>query len=69
MDAASGLYLMALSTTLVIASRSTRRSALTDTLDSAARAALEEHHQRERTRLVSERDSKIERIRAGEAGS
>jgi hypothetical protein len=35
-------------------------------LDPAERATLEEHHRRERDRLVSERDAKIEKARAFE---
>lgn len=39
-------------------------SALEKTWDPAARATLEEEYRRDRERLVSERDQKIERIRS-----
>ena len=42
------------------------RSAPLRTVDPEARAALQEEYQRARTRLVSERDAKIARIRTGE---
>src|SRR5437870_949296 len=42
------------------------KSTLARTFDAEARTALEAGYQRERARLVSERDAKIERIRTGE---
>ena len=39
------------------------KSALPGIVDPAARATLEEHYQRDRARLISERDAKIEHIR------
>ena len=39
------------------------KSALPGIADPAARATLEEHYQRDRARLISERDAKIENIR------
>jgi hypothetical protein len=42
------------------------RSAVAGIFDPAARAALDEEYQRDRERLVSERDAKIDRIRSGE---
>ncbi len=41
------------------------QSALTRTFDPEQRAVLQEDHRRERERLRTERDAKIERIRAG----
>jgi hypothetical protein len=38
-------------------------SALARTFDPAARAELEEHYRRERDHLISERETKIERVR------
>jgi hypothetical protein len=43
------------------------KSALAGNVDSAERAVLEEQYQRDRARLISERDAKIERIRDSEA--
>lgn len=43
------------------------RSALAQTFDSAARAALEEQYHRERDRLIAECNAKIDRIRNEEA--
>ncbi len=43
------------------------RSTLARTIDPAARATLEDDYRRDRERLVSERDAKIERIRAGKS--
>jgi hypothetical protein len=42
------------------------RSAIVGTADPAARAKLDEEYQRDRERLQSERDAKIDRIRRGE---
>jgi hypothetical protein len=42
------------------------RSTVAGIFDAAARAALDEEYQRDRERLVSERDAKIDRIRSGE---
>lgn len=42
------------------------RSTLTRTFDPAEYASLEENYRRERERLASERDGKIERVRRGE---
>src|SRR5947209_19086480 len=43
------------------------KSALAGTFEREARAALEDGYQRDRARLVRERDAKIERIRTGES--
>ena len=43
------------------------RSAIIAIADPAARAKLDEEYQRDRERLQSERDAKIDRIRRGEA--
>lgn len=43
------------------------RSAWSQALDPAAQAAIDEQYQRERERLVAERDAKIESIRNDEA--
>jgi hypothetical protein len=45
------------------------RSSLARMFDPAERAALEEDYHRERERIVSERDAKIERLRRGDASS
>ena len=42
------------------------RSAVVGIFDPAARAVLDEEYQRDRGRLISERDAKIDRIRSGE---
>jgi hypothetical protein len=42
------------------------QSSLRSTLDPEARAALEAQYRRDRERLTSERDTKIEKIRRGE---
>ncbi len=42
-------------------------SALARTPDPEARVALEDGYRRERERLISERDTKIERLRRGES--
>ena len=42
------------------------RSAIAGILDPEARAKLDEEYQRDRERLQSERDAKIDRIRGGE---
>jgi len=42
------------------------KSALAGSVDSAERAVLEEQYLRDRARLISERDAKIERIRDNE---
>jgi len=42
------------------------KSAVAGIFDPAARGALDEEYQRDRERLVSERDTKIDRIRNGE---
>ena len=42
------------------------RSAIAGILDPAARATLDEAYQRDRERIHSERDAKIDRIRTGE---
>ncbi len=42
------------------------RSAIVGTADPEARAKLDEEYQRDRERLQSERDAKIDRIRRGE---
>jgi hypothetical protein len=42
------------------------QSKLRATLDPEARAALEDHYRRDRERLSSERDRRIEKIRRGE---
>jgi hypothetical protein len=42
------------------------RSALAGILEPAARATLDEGYQRDRQRIQSERDAKIDRIRSGE---
>jgi hypothetical protein len=41
-------------------------SALARTFEPEARAALEQEGRRERERLISERDAKVEKIRRGE---
>ena len=41
------------------------QSSMRKTADPEERAKLEEHYRRDRERLASERDAKIERIRAG----
>jgi len=43
------------------------RSGVAGIFDPAARAALDEEYQRDRKRLVSERDAKIDRIRSSES--
>ena len=43
------------------------KSALPGAVDSAARATLEEHYQRDRARLIGERDAKVEAIRTQKA--
>jgi hypothetical protein len=43
------------------------QSSLRKTMDPEARAVLEEEYRRDRERLVSERDAKLEKIRAGHA--
>ena len=42
------------------------KSALLRTVDPEARASLQEEYQRSRARLLSERDTKIARIRSGQ---
>lgn len=44
------------------------QSALRKILDHEARTVLEEEYHRDRARLVSERDAKLEKIRSGEVG-
>jgi hypothetical protein len=44
------------------------RSAVAGILDEAARARLDEEYRRDRSRLQSERDARVEKIRRGEAG-
>lgn len=44
------------------------QSALRKILDHEARTVLEEEYHRDRARLVSERDAKLEKIRSGESG-
>jgi hypothetical protein len=44
------------------------QSALRKILDQEARAVIEEEYHRDRERLVSERDAKLEKIRSGESG-
>ena len=41
------------------------QSALRNTLDPAERATLDEQYRRDRERYISERDSKIEKVRSG----
>jgi hypothetical protein len=43
------------------------QSTLRKTADPAAREALDQEYRRDRERLASERDAKIERVRAGKA--
>lgn len=45
------------------------RSTIARTPDPDARAALDQDYRRDRERLMSERDAKIERIRRGEQGA
>jgi len=44
------------------------RSAAVSILDETARARLDEEYQRDRARLQSDRDAKVEKIRRGDAG-
>jgi hypothetical protein len=43
------------------------QSALRKTMDPEARAALEDEYRRDRERLVTERDAKLEKIRSAQA--
>ena len=44
------------------------RSAVVSILDETARARLDEEYQRDRARLQSDRDAKVEKIRGGDSG-
>jgi hypothetical protein len=45
------------------------RSAVVSILDETARARVDEEYQRDRARLQSERDAKLEKIRRGDGGN